>query len=42
VEKGKQDSLKITNEVEKYLIDNIMAESVNKFIHTKLVTKLTE
>lgn len=42
VEKGKSDNLQITQEVQKYLVDNIMAEAVNKFIHGKLVSKLAQ
>lgn len=41
-EKGKNDNLSITKDVQKYLLDNILAESVNSFIHKKLITKLSQ
>jgi hypothetical protein len=40
VEKGKQDHLKITNDVQKYLINNILSEAVNTLIYNKLTQKL--
>jgi hypothetical protein len=36
--KGKQENLTITDDVEKYLIDNILSESLNTFVYEKLNT----
>ena len=36
-EKGKKDELKITEDVQKYLIDSIISETINQHLYQKLV-----
>lgn len=42
IESGKKDNLKVTNEVEKFLLDKVMMEGINQLIFTKLSQRIKE
>lgn len=42
IESGKKDNLKVTPEVEKFLLDKVMMEGINQLIFTKLSQKIKE
>lgn len=39
-EKGQQESMTITNEVQKYLVDSILSEAVNHYIYKKVIKEI--